>query len=71
MLLVRFYIYGGYQILQGLMSDFYYIDLDDSHAFNWVEVLPKEQNLPGPRAKHALVNTKSKIYLLAGLHTNM
>jgi hypothetical protein len=26
----RFYIYGGYQMLKGMMSDFYCIDLNDS-----------------------------------------
>ena len=25
----RFYVYGGYQILNGMMSDFYSIELDD------------------------------------------
>ena len=29
-MIVRFYMHGGYQILKGMMPDFYCIDLDDS-----------------------------------------
>ncbi len=32
----RFYIYGGYQILNGSLKDFYSINLDDSQdKFIW------------------------------------
>lgn len=54
------------------MSDFYYIDIDDDlEKFNWVEVLPAANNLPGPRAKHGLVGTKEKLYLVGGLHSDI
>jgi hypothetical protein len=34
--ILRMFIYGGYQILKGMMSDFYSIDLDDNvEKFNW------------------------------------
>lgn len=36
--LPRFYIYGGYQILNGMMADFYSINLEDSQEFNWKPV---------------------------------
>lgn len=33
----RFYVYGGYQILNGSLKDFYSISLDDNESkFNWV-----------------------------------
>lgn len=33
----RFYVYGGYQILNGSLGDFYSIDLSDNQPkFNWV-----------------------------------
>lgn len=38
----RFYIYGGYQILNGMMADFYSIDLNDQvEKFDWVPVTSK------------------------------
>lgn len=52
------YVYGGYQILKGMMSDFYCIDLDDkAERFVW-EQIEGEGELPGPRSKHALVAAK-------------
>ena len=54
------------------MSDFYSIDLSEGvEKFNWIEVLPEKDNLPGPRFKHHLLSTKDKIYLVGGLHSNI
>lgn len=65
------YVYGGYQILKGMMSDFYCIDLDDnSEKFNW-EQIDTKGNLPGPRSKHALVGARKNIYLIGGLSSNI
>lgn len=54
----RFYIYGGYQILNGMMGDFYSINLDDEQKkFNWEQIQIKGKN-PGIRSKHALIGGK-------------
>ena len=67
----RLFVYGGYQILNGNMADFYSIDLDDDvEKFNWVPIEAKGQ-LPGPRSKHALVGAKGRIYLVGGLCTDL
>lgn len=35
-------MYGGYQILRGMMADFYCIDLDDKvDKFNWEQIEAK------------------------------
>lgn len=70
-LLTRLYLYGGYQILKGGLQDFYSISLEESEeTFNWVEILPKGKVHPGSREKHALVSTKSHIYLIGGILLN-
>lgn len=64
-------MYGGYQILKGMMADFYCIDLDDgADKFNWEQIEAKGQ-LPGPRSKHALIGAKNRIYLIGGLSSNV
>lgn len=71
LVLYRMYIYGGYQILKGMMSDFYSIDLDDHvDKFNWEQIEAKGE-LPGPRSKHALIGGKTKIYLVGGLSSDV
>jgi hypothetical protein len=52
-------VYGGYQILNGSLSDFYSIDLNDNQPkFNWVEIHGKNGVTPGARSKHALIGAK-------------
>jgi N-acetylneuraminic acid mutarotase len=69
-LITRLYLYGGYQILEGSLKDFYSICLDESETtFKWQEILPKGQT-PGRRSKHGLIATKDKIYLIGGLLAN-
>lgn len=66
-----FYMYGGYQILRGMMDDFYSIDLSDSvEKFDWVSI-EAGGHKPGPRSKHALVATKDRILLIGGLESDM
>lgn len=37
--MLRLYIYGGYQMLKGMMSDFYCIDLDDKvERYTWEQI---------------------------------
>lgn len=63
-------MYGGYQILNGSLGDFYSISLDDSQtSFSWNQINAK--NSPGARSKHALLAGKSKIYLVGGLKANL
>jgi len=67
----RVFVYGGYQILKGMMADFYWIDLDDSaDKFNWEQIEAKGE-LPGPRSKHALIGAKNSIFLIGGLSSNV
>lgn len=64
----RLFVYGGYQILNGSLGDFYSIDLHDNQPkFHWVEIKGKNGINPGPRSKHALIGGKNKIYLIGGL----
>jgi hypothetical protein len=57
--LFRLYVYGGYQILNGSLSDFYSIDLNDNQPkFNWIEINSKNGVTPGARSKHALIGAK-------------
>lgn len=66
----RMYVYGGYQILKGMMSDFYCIDLDDGlEMFNW-EQIEGGGEVPGPRSKHGLIGGRKRIYLIGGLLSN-
>ncbi len=65
-------MYGGYQILNGSLGDFYSIDLhDDQPKFIWNQITPKNKVTPGPRSKHALVGGKNKIYLIGGLYQDV
>ena len=34
-------------------------------------MLENQKNLPGPRAKHAMIATKDRIYLVGGLHSDI
>ena len=54
-----------------MMGDFYSIELEDSQKkFNWEQIQAKGKT-PGIRSKHALIGGKSKIYLVAGLSSNV
>ena len=54
-----------------MMSDFYWIDLDNKvDKFDWIQINAKG-NKPGARSKHALLAGKSKIYLVAGLYNDI
>lgn len=65
------YVYGGYQILKGMMGDFHCIDLDDSaEKFQWQQLEPKGE-LPGPRSKHALVAGRDRLFLVCGLSSDV
>lgn len=66
----RLYLYGGYQILNGALADFYRIALDDDQTtYQWEEVA-QGHTRPGSRSKHALLATKARIYLIGGLKGN-
>ena len=64
-----FYIYGGLQILNGVLADFHKICIKpEQNLFQWVNVEAKNSDYsPGPRAKHSLVAHQNKIYLIAGI----
>jgi hypothetical protein len=65
------YLYGGYQMLHGPLSDFYEISLDESQpTFHWKEVVAKGSCNPGKRSKHGLLGGKNGIYLVGGLKAN-
>lgn len=67
----RLFLYGGYQILNGSLHDFYSISLDESQpTFIWEEIVPKGPVNPGSRTKHALLGGKDRIYLVGGLQGN-
>jgi hypothetical protein len=67
----RLYLYGGYQILNGALKDFYRIALDDDQTtYQWEEIVTQGQTHPGSRSKHALLATKRKVYLVGGLKGN-
>jgi hypothetical protein len=68
---LRLFLYGGYQILNGSLSDFYSISLNEEEAtFVWEEIISKGEVQPGSRTKHALLGGKDKIYLVGGLLKN-
>lgn len=55
----RLFVYGGYQILNGSLEDFYSIDLNDHQPkFTWKQIKGKNGINPGARSKHALVGGK-------------
>ena len=62
-------MYGGLQILNGVLSDFHKISLNENATkFEWVEVPLKETAVrPGPRAKCGMFSHDNKIYLVAGI----
>lgn len=65
------YLYGGYQILNGSLHDFYAISLDEAEpTFLWEDILAKGKVHPGSRSKHALLGGRDKIYLIGGLKAN-
>jgi len=63
------YVYGGLQILKSTLSDFNRIRLNSNQEkFEWEQVeVRSQQDAPGPRAKHALVYCKERIYLVGGI----
>lgn len=64
-------MYGGYQMLNGSLDDFYCISLDESlEQFHWYSIMARSETTPGCRSKHALLAGKSKIYLVGGLQAN-
>lgn len=65
-------MYGGLQILKGTLKDFARIRLDATQQkFEWeeVETVSKAES-PGPRAKHALVYCKGRIFLIGGIRSS-
>jgi len=63
------YIYGGLQILSGILGDFHRINLNPKNGkFEWHDVpLRAGSPTPGPRAKHSMVCYRNRIYLFGGI----
>lgn len=53
----RFYVYGGLQIFNGILADFYKLNIrSQEKALQWEKVpVSEDNNSPGPRAKHSLI----------------
>lgn len=73
------YIYGGYEVNQGILQDFIEIDLDERlPSFQWEDVRVKSKInpgnpilsfcliLPGPLCRHSTVIYKDKMYIYGG-----
>ena len=50
------YIYGGYEVNSGLLSDFYYMQIKDATTYQWESVHSEEDTsripfYPGKRMK--------------------
>ena len=57
-LVFRLFVYGGLQILSGILADFHSINLGQEEGrFQWKEITANGDN-PGPRAKCGMVCTK-------------
>ncbi len=57
--------------MNGIMDDFYYIELDkDLDQYSWTSINKKGQ-YPGPRARHGMVASKDKIYIVGGQESDV
>ena len=68
----QFYIYGGYEINEGILSDFQRIDLSkitNQMDFRWEEVPVKPSSTPRPKQlhRHALIAHGNKLYMFGGI----
>ncbi|EGR29859.1 kelch motif family protein, putative [Ichthyophthirius multifiliis] len=61
------YIYGGYELSCGILSDFWQIQLK-AQQYVWEKVQVKSQINPGKKKGHSTVVYKDKLLLLGGLH---
>jgi hypothetical protein len=63
------YVYGGLEMMQGPMADFYRLQLNAS-PLAWTP-LPQPGNPPGPRSRHCLHPYKNSLILYGGVSTSI
>ncbi|KAL4492534.1 hypothetical protein ABPG72_007647 [Tetrahymena utriculariae] len=69
----RMYIYGGYEVNEGILGDFYEMMIKNNQVFQWQKVNlskygpnnDKPLN-PGPLMRHTAVTYKDKMYIYGG-----
>ena len=66
-IIISVYLYGGYQVTLGVMSDFYRINMVSSN-FTWEPITPSTKEHPGGRTRHSFNAhpTQSKLFLFGG-----
>lgn len=59
------YVYGGYDVELGILSDFYSLGLGRG-AYVWQPVQNPDRHRPGPRRSHTLRTIRDQLYLFGG-----
>jgi hypothetical protein len=62
----RLFVYGGQQLLQGILSDFHSLKLNPDKEYNWQK--ETVTNGPGHLARHAAVSYCDELYVHGGIN---
>ncbi|EGR28436.1 kelch motif family protein, putative [Ichthyophthirius multifiliis] len=67
------YIYGGYEVNEGILSDFYSMIIKNSKQYKWDKIIQKnvQKPYPGPLMRHTAVIFKDKMYIFGGNKQSM
>lgn len=65
------YVYGGYEVNEGILSDFHEMQLSHSQVFQWKKVKPEQELNPGPLMRHSAVVFGDFMYVFGGNHKSL
>ncbi|EGR29299.1 kelch motif family protein, putative [Ichthyophthirius multifiliis] len=61
------YVYGGYEVNEGILSDFYSMVIKNAQSYKWEKISNKgNKPYPGPLMRHTAVVFQDKMYIFGG-----